>query len=224
MELEVPPTSTFEAELLSNPTFPERVWKRFRNLANLSDGSKGASYTIGPVRKILEELNRSRTANWLQVLQGMSPEEAFEWLDDLDGIGPKISSFIVRDMFSIFHLWPILPEGQMYCAQPVDRWVRDWGERLLTIRFKDNPSETEMKKEMKAVAEECNEEGVDPIGFNKAAWFVGSHFQDICDFFDVPLLERLDRTSCLRHFDPDVLTRAIAEYADSLAKKRAFGV
>jgi hypothetical protein len=71
---------------------------------------------------------------------------------------------------------------------------------------------------------ECLTSRTDPFAFNKSAWFVVSHFQDICDFFGVPLPKRTDRLSALQYFDPDRLSRAIRECAGFVSQGRVFGV
>ena len=66
---------------------------------------------------------------------------------------------------------------------------------------------------MKAVTERCLSDGVNPAEYNKGAWFVGSHFNDISEFFGVTESERRDRQNCIARFDPDKLRQAITEYA-----------
>lgn len=196
---------TFD-DALQDSTFPDEVW---RNFVRLTSGKPNAQITMGVVRDILVELRKSSEPNWIKLLKSMGPVQAFCWLDDLRGMAEKLSGFVVRDMATIMKLWRVEQE-QMYLLQPLDIWVIDWSKRCWNTIFE---STNGTLNRMKAVTEKCFSEVVDPAEFNKGAWFSGSYFSDICDFFGVAEVERRDRVNCVMRFDPDRLLHAITEYS-----------
>jgi hypothetical protein len=155
-------------------------------------------------------------------LKNKSPEEAFEWLDNLSGIGAKIAAFIVRDLQTIFNLWGIVAKDKEYIFQPVDVWVRDWASNIWTLNHLNDYNGLELMKE---ITQCCQNNNVSPSEYNKGAWFLGYHFQSICDFFVVKETERFNKIYCLlNYFDPIKLHDAIEVYVKTMPTRKQFYV
>jgi hypothetical protein len=193
-------------EAVTHPTFADEVWQNFVRLTREKPNER---VTYGVVRDFLVELRKSSEPNWIKLLRRKDPLEAFNWLDDLRGMAEKLSAFIVRDLTTIMKLWEVKQE-QLYLLQPLDTWVIDWSKRCWAGVFEVRDATL---GKMKAVTDRCISEGVDPAEFNKGAWFVGSHFNDICSFFRINESDRQEREKCVSNFDAQKLQVAIIEYS-----------
>ncbi len=104
-------------------------------------------------------------------------------IDSIWSIGPKIASLILRDIVYIYQLEKYLDDEKSYnYLQPVDTWVHQLAKKLNLI----NPDRTSIyKDEAKDISLKCFEYGVNPIHFNQAVWYLGTHSLEI-------LLDNLD--------------------------------
>ena len=117
----------FAVCVLELEDFPETVWDAFDRLCK---GKSNKTHTYGPVAGTLKMLRECGTASWLNALRTMSPEDAWTRLDGLKGIGPKLSSFILREFQAFFGVWPAPEPSTWYCFMPVDRWVLRVGKLI----------------------------------------------------------------------------------------------
>jgi hypothetical protein len=202
-------------DAIQDSDFADGVWQNF---VRLTRGKPNAQITEGVVRDILTELRKLSEPNWIRLLEKKQPLEAFEWLDDLRGMAEKLAAFSVRDLATMWNLWQVKRE-QMFVLQPLDIWVVDWSERIWKNIFDDVWGTL---NQMKAVTERCLSEGVNPAEFNKGAWFLGSYFNDVCEFFGVGEVDRKDRLNCIRRFDPTALQKAIIEYSKQSSQRSVF--
>ena len=208
----------FAETVLSDVAYPTDVWREFGVLAS---GRVNRQITEGIVRDFLVRLRMERSANWILFLKKKSPESAFEWLDDVRGVGEKLAAFVMRDLTTIFKVWTTRAvSGCSHLLQPVDRWVRFWANLL----WFEGALRGSSLSEMKSVTTHCQTEGVDPMAFNKGAWFVGAYMEDLCDLFGLDEACKLDYLGSLTTLDPDRVRRAIQEYARLLDEKEIVAV
>lgn len=207
---------TFDEALFQDDRFASKVWKEFVRLSNDKPNKQN---TEGVVRDVLTELRKEGEANLVLFLASKRPEEAFEWLDSVRGIGEKIAALIVRDFGSILSLWGPIPDDKLHYLQPLDVWSRFWSRRCW-----NSMQHRTVMPEMKEVTARCLDEGVDPIKFNKGAWLVGRHFYEIRRFFNVGESSRDPPEECLKKFDAVRLENSIRTYADLLDRGEVFGV
>ncbi|MBA7597238.1 hypothetical protein ES703_04239 [subsurface metagenome] len=180
-----------EGDVIS-PTFANRVWERFEKLTPY-DAKKGRyktneKLTKEPVCKVLEKLREGGEANLIKYLRGRSLKEAHKWLCGFRGIGNKVASLLLRDIWCYIGEWPDTPTSDHKFLQPIDVWVRllsreafpmsNWP--LGDLAFAEQ------------LVNHCKSTGIDPIEFNKGTWFVGSHFYRLCHFFKIAEEERFD--------------------------------
>lgn len=197
------------------PGFPNAVWNDFKTLLRIADRDEETrnrmeKYTKGPVRIILEKLKKNKEPNIIALLTSKTLREAYEFLKGIDGIGHKIAALFLRDARSYFGGWHDAKESDLYCVQPVDRWVRE----LAAMCWSDVDTEQNVEKVARDIVERCREQGIDPIAFNKGAWFVGAHFQKLCGFFNIETTLRLSDTGTLtteaiQRLDPSIVKKAI---------------
>lgn len=220
----------FSEKLLNYNNFPGQVWSEFKKLAKIEEKAANQatkeSYTKGPVLKILDVLKAARQPNIILYLQSKKLKNAYEFLKDknqIGGIGHKIAALFLRDIWDYVGKggqWVNTPPTDKYCIQPVDRWVKMWAEKCWSD---DWPQSVE--KYAEPIIGRCKAEGVDPMNFNKGAWFVGSHFQNICSFCGVKASDRLSYTAdIVDQFDPNKVEQAIKTLSSLEAGGQVFSV
>jgi len=107
--------------------------------------------------------------------------EAYQNLDGIWSIGPKIASLILRDVVYIYELENYLSDEEYYFLQPIDTWVHNLSKRIeLVDRSKI------YKVEAKDITDKCFELGVNPIHYNQGVWYIGSNSLKI-------LLQNIDK-------------------------------
>jgi hypothetical protein len=209
----------FDDALFHDENFSSEVWQGFHAVAQ---GRTNELITLGPVKEILDSMRKAQESNLLVLLQRKDCEQTFQWLNDIRGIGPKLAAFFTRDLATILRLWPNIPDGQLYCVQPFDVWIRRLAIECWRTQFHESSNVFENMKQLSRL---CVSSEISPAEFNKGAWFVGSHFYNLCDFFNVKQSERLDMSACvLNHFDENHVREAIMRYADESATGSIFAV
>ncbi|MHB8539594.1 MAG: HhH-GDP family DNA glycosylase [Candidatus Acidiferrales bacterium] len=199
------------AQELLKEDFAERVWGNFCSMTN---GKTNEKLTRGPVRDTLEKLRKESSPNLVARLLNLGMPDARKWLLPLKGVGPKIASFFLRDCFSFSH--EPIPSEQQWLAQPVDRWVLFWAdkawptEKLPEIRKHDDQA--------KRITESCQEMGVNPIAFNKGAWFLGAHYSDIRLLYGLPESAEVlsDYATNVLKFGPEKIIAAMDAFRRAL--------
>ncbi|MFW6118150.1 MAG: hypothetical protein ACOC6R_01480 [Chloroflexota bacterium] len=212
------------ANKYSEPGFPDAVWNEFKTLLRIADRDEETRkrmerYTKGSVQTILEKLKENDEPNIIVLLTSMRLEEAYEFLKKIDGISHKIAALFLRDVRSYFGGWHDTEESG-YCVQPVDRWVRE----LAAMCWSDVDIDQNPERIARDIVRRCRKQGINPIAFNKGAWFVGAHFQKLCSFFNIETTRRLSDTGTLtreaiHRFDPNVIKKAI----ETLGKAESAG-
>lgn len=98
-------------------------------------------------------------------------------------VGPKVASFYLRDIVSIFQLGDLVTNDAAFYLHPVDVWVRKLLTRTGVI---DNSEDDSTVRH--AIVAICNEHECSPVEFNQGAWYIGYYAFDL-------LLERLNETN-----------------------------
>jgi hypothetical protein len=89
-------------------------------------------------------------------------------------VGPKIASFYLRDVVSLFGLERFVSDDAAFCLQPVDVWVEK-----IAYRSKLVPEKSSHAAIRNAILSRCRAIGISPVVFNQGAWYVGSHSFDL---------------------------------------------
>jgi hypothetical protein len=169
---------SFEDSILKDPGFPDRVWTEFEAQCP-KDGGRPKSNedrTIGPVKGVLSLLAKESEPNWVILMEKQPNQKvAFDLVNGLKGIGDKLAAFMVRDLYTIFGLWPSLPGGQEYTVQPLDVQVERWAQACWSGVFVGIPEKDNIGR-MQNISSKCRDERIPPADFNKGAWFVGRQF------------------------------------------------
>jgi len=204
----------FDDILVSDNSFPEKVWKHFQEMSGKGTNPK---ITKGVVSEILYEMRNEHETNIINLLKNKNLLEAFRWLDGIRGIGPKLASFFLRDIWSFVGEWKNVPESSLRYLQPIDRWIRFWSKRCWPdIDWKSNSKEKEFSKR---VTEECLNAKINPVAFNKGAWFAGSHFRELSWFFSVPEENQVEMEKCILGFSASEVVEAMKRF-DEYSKQR----
>ena len=84
-------------------------------------------------------------------------------------VGPKIASFYLRDVVSLFALEGKVCDNFQFTLQPIDVWVR-------RVAFDTGmaPSGANDRQVAQAIIDLCRKENCSPLQFNQGAWFAGA--------------------------------------------------
>lgn len=211
----------FEQALFYDDQFPGSVWKEFNAIVQQARSKPNTRITEGPVKEILEKMRMKKEANLIVLLKKKSLLEAYKWLKAVRGIGPKIAALFLRDLWSFIGAWQDATQSDLYCLQAIDRWVRFWSRECWPQ--KSWPSSDERFAEM--LVDACQQMRIDHVSFNKGAWFVGSHFDRLCYFFNIPEQKQIDMSSCvLNYFRSDKVVNAIRKFDELCEQQIVFSV
>jgi len=210
---------SFDQVLLNSPNFSSDVWNKFIQMA-VKPNEKN---TRGVVKDVLDKMRMQQEPNIVNLVSKASLIDSYMWLKKIRGIGPKIASLFLRDVDSIVKPWRNIPQQHFYCMQPIDRWVRFWSRYCWPNQ--QWPNEYQVEKWAKIVVNLCNQSNLNSQDFNKGSWFVGSHFDDMCQFFDVPEHNRIDYVNCvIQYFNANVLHSAINNFMKHYEDHEVFPV
>jgi hypothetical protein len=117
--------------------------------------------------------------------------DIYEEIDDIFSIGPKCSSFFLRDAVIFYSLFDNIQDDELIYLQPIDIWVarvaNDVGIITLSEKEKEKMSQTIQKKYetiRKNIVSSCLEINVSPTAFNTGTWYKAynsSHSQSCCE-------------------------------------------
>ena len=215
----------FNKVLLEDEQFPESVWNEFKMMAK----KPNKRITQGIVKHILEKMRNEGEPNLIRLLREKTLLKAYTWLKGVKGIGPKLASFFLRDLWSFIGPWKNTATQDLYCVQPIDRWVQFWAKECWPqTKFpllKDAPSDTRVENFAKKVIQVYFQNDIDPISFNKGAWFVGSHFDNLCFYFKVPEIDQINFKSCvINYFKADKILFSIKEFSSNYEQMKIFSI
>lgn len=89
-------------------------------------------------------------------------------------VGPKVASFYLRDVVTLYGLEQSVPARFAVQLQPIDVWVQRLVHKIGLVE--PNASDTAIRE---AIVVECVQHGISPIQFNQGAWYIGSHAFDL---------------------------------------------
>lgn len=96
-------------------------------------------------------------------------EDHYHELMELPSVGPKISSFYLRDLDLMFDLSDHISESGYLSMQPIDVWV---GRLASTMGIASTYENTHRNR--RQIVRACLRAGVDPNRFNVGAWWIGT--------------------------------------------------
>jgi len=216
----------FDDVLLSDVDFPKRVWNYFLSFAQPKPNRK---ITAGVVYQILDKMRDEQQPNLISLLRSKSILSAFNWLNSVGGIGPKLASFFLRDVWSFIEAWENTPKDNLFCLQPIDRWIIFWARKCWsdanwasnTIKLESYSAKVRFAK---SLTSECLRFEIDPVSFNKGAWFVGSHFEEISRFCDIHEEMQIDMSKCVLSFAQQKVLEGIEEFNECDKRQNVFPV
>lgn len=215
----------FDDVLLSDVDFPKRVWKCFLSFTQPKPNKK---ITEGVVYEILEKMRNEQQSNLISLLRSKSLLNAFKWLRSVRGIGPKLAALFLRDIWCFIGEWENTLKDNWYCLQPTDAWIKFWSEKCWpdaewTSNIKLNSDSAKIRF-AKNLTSECFRCKIDPVSFNKGAWFVGSHFEEISRFCNIPEDMQTDMPKCVLSFDEQKVLEGIKEFNECDLRHNIFPV
>lgn len=215
----------FDDVFLSDVDFPKRVWNQFLSFAQPKPNEK---ITAGVVYEILEKMRDEQQPNLICLLRSKSLFNAFEWLRAVRGIGPKLAAFFLRDIWSFIGEWENTLKDNWYCLQPTDTWIKFWSEKCWpdaewTSNIKIDSDSAKIRF-AKNLTSECLRSKIDSVAFNKGAWFVGSHFEQISSFCDISEEMQIDMPKCVLFFDKHKVLEGIEAFNKSNKQRNIFPV
>lgn len=83
-------------------------------------------------------------------------------------VGPKIASFYLRDLVTLFGVDDYVPSDFQYCLQPIDVWVRRLAHTTGIVS--EGASDDTIGQAIVAL---CGELDCSPLKFNQGAWYAG---------------------------------------------------
>jgi hypothetical protein len=89
-------------------------------------------------------------------------------------VGPKVASFYLRDVVSLYKLEESIADESAFCLQPIDVWVKKIAQKSGIA--KPDSTHAEIRNAILAV---CKQRGISPVLFNQGAWYVGYHAFDL---------------------------------------------
>ena len=216
----------FEDVILSDKGFPEKVWKNFLSFARPKPNEK---ITKGVVFEILKRMQDESQPNLISLLKSKSLFEAFEWLDGIQGIGQKLASLFLRDIWSFIGPWANTPKENMFCLQPVDTWIAFWSKICWpdaywsagNIRLDSDKAKIKFAR---VLTIKCLNSEIDPVSFNKGAWFAGSHFEQLSKFFNIPEKRQINLSECVLEFQSRKAVEGIRRFSECEKQKNIFPV
>jgi len=190
----------------------QEAWDRFSgklggqnlNHANNPMAPKGTPFTrkahalrtAGPsVFELAREWAPSIVGHTLSLIRGQGIRDAHRRLASINGVGPKITSFFLRDVALRFEL---APGADRALLQPVDVWVQRAAYCLWSSGTEDSLDVAGR------IVRECDLEGVNPELVNAGMWYFAAQ------------IARSDRVFDSAIHDPGEFHRLLVAYVEGL--------
>lgn len=138
-------------------------------LAKAEAGKKRAQEMVLDTLRFIRELRKRNVVNFSHTR--VAAGEIAKHYQELQGIwqvGPKTSSFYLRDLCSLYDLK--VSDSVSVATQPVDTWVRTISSQLGIIDPKDDDTTARAK-----IVRVCKRARVSSSDFNAGAWYLGSN-------------------------------------------------
>ena len=135
------------------------------------------------ILKFVSNLEEKNIINYsMSKIKNGKVKEHFYELQKIISIGPKISSFYLRDLICMYSLDRHMSKEDLIFLQPIDTWVRKVALKVGIINDINEQDSLVREKIVKA----CLDLDVSTIKFNQGSWFLGYNSFDI-------ILENLER-------------------------------
>ena len=172
-----------ETVLLNENNFPE-IKNALKEV--IGKGKIGKGRDIDMIISILNFVSKLEEKNIINYsiskIKNKKVKDHFDELQNIISIGPKITSFYLRDLICMYSLDNFMSKEDLIFLQPIDTWVR---KVALKVEIIDNINEDDILVREKIV-KACSDLNVSTIKFNQGAWFLGYNSFDI-------VLENLDK-------------------------------
>ncbi|HLC54864.1 MAG TPA: hypothetical protein VJK07_04550 [Candidatus Nanoarchaeia archaeon] len=169
--------------LLNENNFPD-IKNALREV--IGKGKIGRGRDIEMVISILDfvsKLEEKNIVNYsISKIKSGTVKEHFYELQKIISIGPKITSFYLRDLICMYSLDKHMSNEDLIFLQPIDTWVRKVALKVRIIDDIDEQDSSVREKIIKA----CLDLNISTIKFNQGAWFLGYNSFDI-------VIENLDK-------------------------------
>ena len=172
----------------NNHNLESALWKLFCKKMKYGEdeGYGGLNYGRNPLspfrsktetkpdgKSLFARMKKEKVNNLTGDLQALTIREAFSFLNSIRGIGPKITSFFLRDLSEKCHKKP--PEDREL-LQPIDVWIR---RIVFTIRVDNWSAENEYdnrrdREIAEWIVEEAKKAKCNPERINMGMWYFGS--------------------------------------------------
>ncbi len=135
------------------------------------------------ILNFVSKLEEKNIVNYsISKIKNEKVKEHFYELQEIISIGPKISSFYLRDLICMYSLDKDMSKEDLVFLQPIDIWVRKVAVKVGIINNINEEYESVREKIVKA----CLDLNASTIKFNQGAWYLGYNSFDI-------VLENLDK-------------------------------
>lgn len=152
----------------------------------IGKGKVGRHRDIEMVISILKFISRIEDKNILKYsvskIKNGYVRDHYEELQSIRSIGPKVSSFYLRDLIYMYSLDSYISKEDLIFLQPIDTWVR---KVALKVKIIDNIDEDDTIVREKIV-ESCLNLNLSTTKFNQGSWYLGYNSFDI-------LIDNLDK-------------------------------
>jgi hypothetical protein len=156
--------------ILNRENFSE-IRSRLTNV--IGKGKIGRGRDIDMVVSILEFISKIDGKNIINYsisrIQNGKIKDHFNELQTIRSIGPKCSSFYLRDLSCIYSMDAKLGKDNLIYLQPIDVWVKRVALEAEIIK-ENEKNEFVIRK---YIVDACSEAEVSAIKFNQGAWYLG---------------------------------------------------
>jgi len=147
--------------------------------SKIGKGKVGKKRDVAMVVSILEFLSTIPRRNIVaytvkQIQDSTINSHYWELQNKIAQVGPKVASFYLRDVVSLFELWHEVSDESQEYLQPIDTWVRK-----LALKAKLAEQGDSDEKIRASIVALCDQENVSPLQFNQGAWYLGYHSFDL---------------------------------------------
>jgi hypothetical protein len=141
----------------------------------------GRSRDVKMTKKVLEMISDIENHNIVKYslarINSGHLIDHYNELQKIHSIGPKISSFYLRDLICLYDLDSKIPLEQIKVIQPIDTWVKQVAQAVAIIPITDKESIDKVSTDTykTKIFDACQEANVSVIKFNQGAWYLGAN-------------------------------------------------
>jgi len=151
---------------------PDELWSEFVNTCDERNIGVNARVNEGAVKgvaSLVEEHGNLFAWTDETVTTNESVTPVYTAVNDIRGLGEKITRFFVRDAVWIADVEANVLQDEREYLQPMDVWTR----RVAHILWEDTWDATDTDLSQRAAAA-CTERSVSNAEFNQGAWYLGA--------------------------------------------------